>query len=369
MPFPWSGRARLLLAPAVVMALAFAIACGGGKKPDPAAAPAASAGPVGPCGAVAGAATPQGGLLITRDQALTVRDMKSGKETKLLTAPPGQFITFPAWSPDGKRFVYMVDAPFQGNVGSNWGADMCIADANGGNQQVVLKHDQPGVELESPSWTPDGKTIVFSYFLTQYDEKGQYKGQVYQAQKLDLATGGAASFMDNANGTDLCADGHSLAYVDFDQTNFDSYGVWVADADGKNGKSVVDSSTGMQAFYAPIFSPDCKQIIFAAVGGSLRQPAAPGTRGNPLARLVDALRPASAEAHGPPWDLWSVNVDGSDLKRLTHVNEDLPYTAWSADGKTVLFLGAGGLYQMQPDGSSLKKIDQGTTHGQISWHP
>ena len=349
---------------AAVAAAALVVACGGGGGKG------SSGGGNG--GSAGGAAQPvasvaANALLITRDQSLYLRDMKSGKESKLLTAPANQFITYPAWSSDGRRFVYMLDSPFQGNTNADWGSDMYVADANGANQKLILKHDQTGAELESPTWTPDGKAIIFSYFLTQYDAQGQYKGQVYQAQKLDLASGAVTPFLDDATGTELCSDGSKIAYVDFNQTDFTSFGVWVSDGDGKNGKLIAGSNGTLQAFASPVFSPDCKRIIFAAVGGALGQQQT-GTTGTLLTRLIDAFRPQAADAHGPPWDLWTVNVDGTDLKRVTHVNEDLPYPAWSTDGQTVLFLGTGGLYQMSADGSNLKKIDQGTVHGQIAWH-
>lgn len=305
-------------------------------------------------------------LLVTRDQALYLRDMKSGKETRLFTAPAGQFVTYPTWAPDGRCFLFALDSPFQGNTAANWGSDFYLADADGSNQTLLLQHDQPGAELESPSWTPDGKAIVYAYFLTQYDAQGQYKGQLYEARKLDIASRTPASFLSEANSADLCRTGARLTYVNFNQTDFTSYGIWVADADGKNGKNIVSSQTGMQAFYAPRFSPDCKVVIFAAVGGGgLRR--APDSGGNLIARLLAPFAPAVAEAHGPPWELWRVDADGSNLKRITSLAEDLPFAEWSADGQTVVFLGAGGLYQMAPDGSNIKKIAPGATHGQISW--
>ena len=307
-------------------------------------------------------------LLVTRDQALYLRDMKSGKETKLLTAPAGQFVTYPTWAPDGRCFLFALDTPFQGNIAANWGSDFYLADADGGNQTLLLKHDQPGAELESPAWTPDGNAIVYAYFLTQYDAQGQYKGQVYEARTFNLSSRATTSLLTDANSTNLCRTGARLAYVNFNQTDFTSYGVWVADADGKNGKNIVGSQTGMQAFYAPRFSPDCKVVIFAAVGGGLRE-APGGGGGNLLTRLLAPFAPAVAEAHGPPWELWRVDADGSNLKRITSLAEDLPYAEWSADGQTVVFLGAGGLYQMAPDGSSIKKLAPGATHGQISWRP
>jgi hypothetical protein len=44
------------------------------------------------------------------------------------------------------------------------------------------------------------------------------------------------------------------------------------------------------------------------------------------------LAPATAEAHGLPWDLWEVKTDGSGLRRLTRFYEDLPMIAFSPDG-------------------------------------
>src|SRR5947209_7306407 len=54
-----------------------------------------------------------GQVLITREDGLVRRDLGSGKETRLFAAPSGRFITFPAWSPDGRRFAYILTQPYQ----------------------------------------------------------------------------------------------------------------------------------------------------------------------------------------------------------------------------------------------------------------
>jgi len=342
-------------------------ACSGGKAKENVSAQAVDCSQPGG-GAVTNAPSSGSSVLITRDDSLYLRDMKTNKEIKLCTAPEGLFVTYPAWSPDGRQYVYALDSPFIGNVAANWGSDFYLADANGGNRRLLLKHDQSGAELESPSWTPDGKTIVYSYFLTQYDAQGQYQGQVYEARSIDVASAAVTKLISDANSTALCRDGSKLTYVNFNQTDFTSYGIWVADANGQNGKAIVNGNTGMQAFFAPRFSPDCKQIIFAAIGGGIRKiDPAPKGGGNLLTRLLGPLLPAAAAAHGAPWDLWLVNVDGSGLKRVTSLNEDLPFLEWAADGQSVLFVGTNGLYEMSPDGSNIKKIGQGAVHGQISW--
>jgi Tol biopolymer transport system component len=354
------SRARLIVTAGVLLAVAFAVclvawSCGG--KSGGGSGGAKQQAPSG--------AARAGQLLVTRDQSLYVRDMTTGKEQKLLSAPAGQFVTYPSWSPDGRRFVYVFESPFQGNTAADWGDDMYVANADGSNQQLLLKHQKPGEQFEFPSWTPEGTALIYSYFYTEYDAQGQYKGQTYQAHRLELASGQNTSFIENANGTNLCRDGSKLTYVNFDQSGFTTFGVMLSDADGQNAKMIVGPDANFEAYFAPTLSPDCKQIVFAAVGGALGRTT--GAGGGLLARLAHLFEPAAAEAHGPPWDLWTVNVDGSGLKRITHVNEDLPYPAWSSDASTILFLGTGGLYQLASDGSSIKRLDNGSVHGQISW--
>jgi len=368
--FPFSRnvvrRCLHSLRPLVLIALLLLAGCSGGNKNN-------TTGPTNVAAVCGSGSLPPVAtanvLLVTRDQSLYARDMRLGKESKVCTAPAGLFVTYPAWAPDGKSFAFMLDAPFTGAAGSDWGSDLYLADASSASQKLLVKHDQPGASQESPSWTPDGKTIIFSYFLTQYDAQGQYKGQIYQARRYDFASGAATPMLDGAYNTDLCRDGSMLTYVDSNQVDFTSFGVWVADSNGKNGKQVVGAESNLQAFYSPRFSPNCKHIIFAGVGGTLRNLQAPAPSANGLlARFRGLFSPAAVDAHGPPWDLWSVGTDGSDLKRITHVSEDLPFPDWSADGQTVVFLGYGGLYQMAPDGTNIKKIDQGATHGQVAWH-
>jgi TolB protein len=79
------------------------------------------------------------------------------------------------------------------------------------------------------------------------------------------------------------------------------------------------------------------------------------------------------------WDVYLMNMDGSDLERLTDnaVHDGLP--TWSADGKTIAFVSNGGgpwaVWAMSPDGSSRRKLfDIGGgglafdwQHERISW--
>ena len=343
-------RLALLLAPALLL-----LACGSGGNGG------------GSTKSVGGGS---GELLMTRGQSLFLRNMATGKDTHLFDSPPSVFIEYPTWSPDGTHFVYILDTPFQGVVGTDWGGDIWQADANGGNQKELLKHDQPGVEVASPSFTPDGQAIIFGYQFTQYDSAGKYVGQTLEARKLDLATGQVTTVVKNATYPSLCADGSKLTWVNFPPDGSSPEAVMVAAPDGSGAQAAVtadlsNSGNGLQDFSYPHFTPTCAGLIFGAVGGPANSRNLDA--GSRLARLFAPILPQVAEAHGPPWDLWSVASDGSGLKRLTHVSEDLPFPVFSHDGQTVVFIGTFGLYQMPADGGGLKKIDLGTVHGQISW--
>jgi hypothetical protein len=70
---------------------------------------------------------------------------------------------------------------------------------------------------------------------------------------------------------------------------------------------------------------------------------------------------------GMPEDIWIVNADGSDLRRLAALAEDLPSFAWSADGKRLFSIGGQGLWQMDVASGKRDKLSEGVFHGQIAW--
>jgi Tol biopolymer transport system component len=144
----------------------------------------------------------------------------------------------------------------------------------------------------------------------------------------------------------------------------------VANADGSGARALIDGAA-FQAFYAPRFSPDGTRIVVAAIGGpetdGQGNPVTPPSGASPLDGLLGLLAPATAEAHGLPWDLWTVHVDGSGLRRLTQFYEDLPMATYSPDGKQIAVMGAGGIYLLDADGANLRRIDAVGDHGGLDW--
>ena len=63
----------------------------------------------------------------------------------------------PAWSPDGKQIAFMSDR--DGHFMNGWStSEIYVMDVNGDNQQKLTNHRAWD---GSPSWSPDGKRIVF----------------------------------------------------------------------------------------------------------------------------------------------------------------------------------------------------------------
>ena len=305
-----------------------------------------------------GAARADGRLALVRDQRLLVRS-GNGEEQQLLRTPPNTFPAFPVWSPDGKRIAFVQSALFFGQANTDWGGDIYLIDAAGGDPQLLFKHDQPGVTVQGLAWTPDGTALLFGYQLTLIKD-GKFEGQVQRIERLDIATGNRTRLIDDAMLPSLTRDGTRLAYMK--QDSMGKGGLFVSGPDGSGAEQVLELGTKFVGVLGPRLAPDGSAIAFAAVvvpgsGGLPREDKGPRA-------VLRWLLPRAAEAHGFPMDVWKVNVADSAVTQLTKLNEDEPYPTWSPDGRTITVFATGGLYQMNADGSNLKKVGQGAFGGQ-----
>jgi Tol biopolymer transport system component len=81
-----------------------------------------------------------------------------------------------------------------------------------------------------------------------------------------------------------------------------------------------------------------------------------------------------AHANGEEWDLWTIEPDGRNLRRLTTIAEDLPVASWSSAGGHIAFLGGGsartaetGLVVMSADGANLQRLTTRPGHRGVDW--
>lgn len=295
------------------------------------------------------AASVDGRMTLPREQRLMIRE-KNGQERLVLRTPPSTFPSFPQWSPDGSRIAFVQSSVFTGQPGADWGSDLYTVNPDGTDPKLVWKHDQPGAQVQGICWTPDGKELLIGYFLTIIKDN-KFEGQQTRIERLEVAGGARTPLVKDALYPSLSKDGTKLAYL---TQQLDGTGaLFVSDAGGAAPVQLVDLGKEFLMIMGPRISPDGSTVAFSASHASGReQDTAPGA----------GLRAAK---HGLPADIWKVAVADKTPVRLTRIAEDEPYPTWTPDGKTLIVLATGGLYEVAADGSATRKIGEGAFGGQV----
>jgi len=74
-------------------------------------------------------------------------------------------------------------------------------------------------------------------------------------------------------------------------------------------------------------------------------------------------------AHGLPMDVFVVDADGGNLRRLTRLRADDPAPAWSPAGDRIAVLAAEGIYLVGVDGGDVEVLERPGGSGTIDWRP
>jgi tetratricopeptide (TPR) repeat protein/Tol biopolymer transport system component len=241
----------------------------------------------------------------------------------------------PAFSPDGSRIAVNGEAHYH--------MHLHVADANGSNLIEVSEH----LEDSRPSWAPDGYHIVFDSTM-----HGDRRSRIYILDDVTKRT-----------------EGHILRNAGGDTFGRDPF--WLPD-----GRIVYRGcdywATGANCGLY-IVPPDGSAIPTRLTTDS--SDMAPAAHGNKVAFM--SMRDGN-------WEIYSINTDGSDLKRLTNngVNDGLP--AFSPNGQFIALVsdegGKWAIWAMSADGSGRRKLfdlnggygsgeEYDWTTERISWAP
>ena len=289
------------------------------------------------------------------DNNLWLLRLPDGKPQPLTKFGPKEFSSNPAWSHDGRQIAFSYyRLPEEGPYPVPDGTDLYVMNADGSGMRLVAKHDESGVALQYPAWSAGGTAVYVTYSAPG--------GIGPSVERVSVKTGARTRVVAEAAYPALSRDGRSLAYVRYAAPPERGESLWLGAPDGSRARAVIGPAA-FTKYFGLRFSPDGRRLVFAAVG----QPASLG-----LIERALGIRPAYA--NGDLWDLWSVDINGRNLRPLTAISEDLPVAAWSPDGRRVAFLGGGsassaeaGLALLVPGNKELRRLTTQPGHRGVDW--
>lgn len=268
----------------------------------------------------------------------------------------------PLWSPGGEKIAYLED-----------------------EKLYVMNTDGSGIHLlasqinESIKWSPTSAELA--YYTYRDGPLAIYKIDVSGNNEIKLTTSGL-SIMDNS--ISFSADGEKIAYG---VSGTDKIDLYIMNNDG-SGNHKLDIPITV---FSPSFTPGGSRIMFTSLvdENTKRALFLVGTDGSNLQRLqipnIIDFRNARMNSNeskiyfsgidkvGSNWEIYEVNLDGTDLKKLTNeIGGNEPNI--SPDGKYIVFLGymneIDGVFLMHADGSNPARISKGAYRGFTgSWSP
>lgn len=235
------------------------------------------------------------------------------------------------WSPDGRKLAFT-----QYNYESS---KIYITDYRGKNE-LVLTNDF--VRSSEPSWSPDGKWIVFSSG-TSYSDDGIYIMRTDGSNKVKIA------FTSNWDFSPIWSpDGKNIAFIsrpDYGtkivvspKANLDIY---IVNVETKNLIRLTDNPYSDGEFS---WSPDGKEIVYTSWRGD--------------------------------YEIFVIDINTKSNIRLTNSRyPNCGHPSWSPDGRKIAFVSDGILYLMNPDGKNQIRLTEKNISvsmgglGSPSWSP
>ncbi len=300
----------------------------------------------------------EGRLVLPRNRDLWQVAPGSGAEQRVLAGTSLTAVTQASWSPDGRRVAYSLFRFWRPERPA--GSDLLVVPADGGDPVTVLPAIGEDVSFTEPVWTPDGQSLIHAAVVRIPDNRfGETTNQV---ERVPVAGGDRVLLADDAFSPAVSRDGRQLAFVRAPLTAGQvQVALWVAELDGRNPRALL-ADRSFSSFAFPRFAPTGDRLAFAAVGG-------PATIRRGGSGPLPWLRGRVAHAHGEPWDLWEIRLDGSGLRRLTDLAEDDPALAWSPNGRWIAFQGGSGVNLVGVETTTLYSVSQTVGFGGIDWTP
>ena len=267
-----------------------------------------------------------------------VMDADGGNPRRLTNNSDGDWD--PSWSPDGERIVFLSDRDGHGDGRASI-PEIYVMDANGRNQQNLTNN--PNAD-RSPSWSPDGKRIVFESDRERNKDK-PHNGDIYVMD----ADGGNQQNLTNINPNEdrypsWSPDGERIVFSSSREGhvehNWDiTYEIYVMDADGGNQQRLTNNRNNE---LSPVWSPDGERIAFMA----------------------------DRKGDWQNFEIYVMDADGGNQQKLTNNRAWDGYPSWSPNSERIVFRskrdGNWEIYVMDADGGNPQNL---TNNRHDDWSP
>jgi hypothetical protein len=289
-------------------------------------------------------------FLLARPGGLS--ELRGAREKQIFELSQGAYLLDPAISPDGTHLAFGVQPPAgtKPGGGADFGSDLYISKRDGSESREVAHHASVGEFITSPAWLSQNE-LIFS--VSGRDKAGLPDIRI---ETLNIDTGDRKRAFDWGVKLDLSEDRRSLVFVYLNPEE-QVETLKMGDITSKQEKEIVPTEAGLAFISSPVFSPDAKRIAFAAANPGVYLPGYAGPN-----RYASVLHPTLQ-------DVWTINADGTGLKRLSELAESALSLTWSEDGAFVYALGSQGFLQIDASTGNSKRIGDGLPQGQIRLLP
>jgi TolB protein len=229
------------------------------------------------------------------------------------STPRGLFFqTDPAWSPDGRLIA------FASRRDGNSHIFVMSADGSGTRRLTSQAFDD-----DHPAWSRDGTRILFG-------REGALFAVALTGGKATRVGHGLGRAADPA----VSPNGRSVAY-DYRQPGFSVREIWLMSSDGTRVHRLTTLGR-VSAF--PAWSPDGKRLAF------------------------------ESDAHDQRDQIYTIGVDGKDLRQVTRSTSDVIEPTWAPDGR-ITFSRDGSLWTVDAAGKETQVTSGKNNDSRPVWRP
>ena len=275
-----------------------------------------------------------------------------GQQKLILAAPRDSYLFDPAISPDGLRLAYIHQGPAARDKSGqlDFGSDLYVAGMDGRNSQELIHHGTPGQFFATPSWLPSGQEIVYAVLDT--NAAGEPDARI-EILNLDGMT--RTRLINDSVQPALSPDGKSLSFVRIDPKTQLAQ-IMVYDFASSQSRVLISLDQHLSLITSLAWSPDGGSLAFVA--SNPLQAQSYGNSTGPKLKPVVFLHPTLQ-------DIWLVNADGSNLKKIVDLAADRPSVVWSTTGETLYVLAGDGFWKINALTGDRALIGPGVPQGQV----